>query len=272
MDASKVYVVTGAASGIGRATAQLLSRSARVFALDVDEAGLASLVATSPQVTAVPADLRSTASVEQAAARVAEVAPGGIDGLVNCAGLIRFGAMVEMSEEDVRAVMEVNTLGSFRTTKAFFPQLKAKKGRVVVISSEVASVTSPFNGVYSMSKYALEAYADALRRELALEGMKVVIIQPGAVKTALLAGTVPGFDKALVGSQFAKGMKVIRDLAQKEAGKGMAPEEVAEVVERALIHPRPAARYAVGNNPMFHAAKYLPASWLDAIMTRLMKG
>jgi len=269
--ASRAYAVTGAASGIGRATAQRLARSARVFALDVDEAGLSSLVAGAPNLVAVRADLTQAASVEEAARRIGEQT-SGLDGLVNCAGLIRFGALVEMAEAELRAVLEVNVLGTFRATRALYPLLEARRGRVVIISSEAARVTSPFNGAYSMSKYALESYSDALRRELSLVGMKVVVLQPGAVRTALLGGTVPGFDKAIAGSRFARGMQAIRDMAAKEWEKGLEPAAIAEVVERALTHPRPAVRYRVGNDPLRRAAEFLPAKVLDELMRRVMGG
>jgi NAD(P)-dependent dehydrogenase (short-subunit alcohol dehydrogenase family) len=270
MQPSKSYGVTGAASGIGRATAQLLSRAAQVFALDVDEEGLAAVAAASPQVVAVRADLTRASSLEEAAALIAS-RTSGLDGLVNCAGLIRCGALVELPEEDLKAVLEVNVLGAYRATRALYPLLKARRGRVVNVSSEAARVTSPFNGAYSMSKYALEAYSDALRRELALEGMKVVIIQPGAVKTALLAGTVPSFDKAIAGSAFARGMQAIRDMADKEWAKGAEPLVVAEAIERALTHPHPAVRYRVGNDPFRRAAEFLPARWLDAALGFIMR-
>ncbi|HEY3446413.1 MAG TPA: SDR family NAD(P)-dependent oxidoreductase [Myxococcales bacterium] len=267
----KTYAVTGAASGIGRATAQLLSRTARVFAMDVNAEGLATLASASPQLVPVKVDLTHAASVEEATRRIGEQT-SGLDGLVNCAGLNRYGAMVELPDEEFRAVMDVNVLGTYRATKALFPLLKARLGRIVVVSSEMSTVSAPFDGVYSMSKYALEAYSDALRRELALLGMKVAIIQPGPVKTALLQDTVPGFDRAIASSQFAQGMRAIRDMASKEWEKSIDPAEVAEVVERALTSPRPALRYKVGNDLSRAAAKLLPGSWLDAVMVRVMKG
>jgi len=267
---AKAYAVTGAASGIGRATAGLLARTARVFALDVNAEGLASLAAGSSRIVPVRTDLTQAESVEDAARRIAEQT-SGLDGLVNCAGLNRYGALVELPDEQFRAVMDVNVLGTYRATKALFPLLKARLGRVVVISSEMSTVSSPFDGVYSMSKYALEAYSDALRRELALLGMKVAIIQPGAVRTALLQDTVPGFDQAIATSQFAGGMKVIRDLAAKEWERGLDPVAVAEVVETALTSPRPAIRYRGGNDLGRAAAKLLPARMLDAVMARMMR-
>src|SRR5512139_2421845 len=200
-DHPRAWAVTGAASGIGRATAEILARRGdRVFALDRNEQGLAQLAGQVPGVVTVPVDLTEEASVQAAAAAIA-TRTAGLDGLVNCAGLIRCGALVEMSDAEVRAVIEVNVLGACRATRALFPLLKARQGRVVVVSSEAGRISAPFNGPYSMSKFALEAYADSLRRELAIFGMPVAIVQPGATRTGLLEATVPAFDRAVNGSQ-----------------------------------------------------------------------
>lgn len=269
METTKAYAVTGAASGIGRATAELLAKSAKVFALDVNAAGLAETAGASAQIVPVASDLTRLESVEAAAKTIAGQT-SGLDGLVNCAGLNRYGAMVEIPDAEVRAVLDVNVLGTYRATKALFPLLKARLGRVVVISSEVSTISPPFDGVYSMSKYALEAYSDALRRELRLIGMKVAIVQPGAVRTALLQGTVPGFDQALASTEFAQGMKAIRDMSSREWDKGLEPSAVARVVEKALTSRSPALRYKVGNDPGRALAKLLPARVLDAAMNWIM--
>jgi NAD(P)-dependent dehydrogenase (short-subunit alcohol dehydrogenase family) len=266
MDSSHVYAVTGAASGIGRAVAELLvARGARVFAMDVNEDGLRSLQG----IVGVPADVASAASTQKAGDMI-RAQTSGLNGLVNCAGVIRCGASVEWTEDDVQAVMQVNALGAYRTTRELFSLLQQRRGRVVNISSETARFSAPFNGLYSMSKWALEAYSDALRRELALLGMKVVIIQPGAMRTALLEATVPCFDRALPGSGFEVPMRRIRNMAAKE--KGAPPEQVASVVLRALTHPQPRARYRVGHNVLRRVIELLPVRWADAVVASILRG
>lgn len=270
-DRSRAWAVTGAASGIGRATAELLAgRGDCVFAMDRDEQGLAELAGRAQGAVPVPVDLTQEVSLQAAAAAIA-ARTSALDGLVNCAGLIRCGALVEMSDVDVRAVIEVNLLGVCRATRVLFPLLQARLGRVVIVSSEAARISAPFNGAYSMSKFALEAYADSLRRELALLGMRVAIVQPGATRTGLLEATVPAFDRALNGSQFARPMRRIRDLAAREWHKAADPGTVAGVVCRALDAPRPKVRYRIGNDPFRRLVEFLPARVADALIGRMMR-
>ena len=267
----KVYAVTGAASGIGRATATMLARKgARVFALDMNGEGLRTLEQEAAGVTAIRTDLTSERSVAEAAERIRAGAQG-LDGLINCAGILVAGALVEMPEAEIRRIMDVNVLGAFRATRALFPLLEGSKGRVVVVSSEAAYFSAPFNGPYSMSKYALEAYSDALRRELALKGMKVAIIQPGPVRTALLNRTVPEFDRVLPNSKFEHAMRRIRDLSSREWEKGAEPEEVARAILHALTARRPKIRYRVHNDLFRRVFTWLPASWADGVMNRMLR-
>lgn len=267
---SRAYAVTGAAGGIGSAICRLLSqKGARVWALDLQSEHLRQL-GSSPGVVPLSADVTDSKSLEAAASKIAAEG-GGLDGLVNCAGVIRCGPLVEISEADVSAVMDVNVLGAFRATRALFPCLKARRGRVVNVSSEAARMAAPFNGPYSMSKYALEAYSDALRRELSLLGMKVVIVQPGATRTALMEGSAPSLDRAIEGSQFAKAIGRIRDLAAKEKDKCVEPEAVARVVVRALTAHRPRLRYRVANDPFRRAVEFLPAGVADALIGMMLR-
>jgi NAD(P)-dependent dehydrogenase (short-subunit alcohol dehydrogenase family) len=267
MSSQRTYAVTGAASGIGRATAELLAqKGARVFGLDVNAEGLRDLPRS---VDRLAVDVANPSSVEIAAQHLRAQVPG-LDGLVNCAGLIRVGAQVELTEEDVQRVMQVNGLGAWRVTRALFPLLEARRGRVVNISSETARFAAPFNGLYSMSKYALEAHSDALRRELATLGMKVVSIQPGGMQTALFEMTVPLFDKALAGTKFQAGMRQIRNLAAK--AKGAPPSMVAEVVWRALTTKSPRPHYRVGDDLFRRSVEFLPEWLADAAVATILKG
>ena len=267
---SRAYAVTGAAGGIGAAICRSLAAGgARVFAMDLRSERLESLAAVANLVP-LEADVTSTPTLEAAARRISSE-EGGLDGLVNCAGVIRCGALVEIAEEDLRLVMDVNVLGAFRTTRALFPLLEARRGRVVNISSEAARISAPFNGPYSMSKYALEAYSDALRRELWLHGMKVVIVQPGAVRTALMQASAPSLDRSIAGSRFAHALGRIRDMAAKEKDKCVEPERIARVVAHALAARRPRVRYRVANDPFRRAVEFLPAGVADTLIGTMMR-
>jgi NAD(P)-dependent dehydrogenase (short-subunit alcohol dehydrogenase family) len=266
----RTYAVTGAASGIGRATATMLAgKGARVFALDFNEEGLRALAAQG--IATIQTDVTSAESVG-AAAEAIRAGAEGLDGLVNCAGILVAGALVELPEADLRRIMDVNVMGAYRVTRALYPLLEPRRGRVVNVSSEAAYFSAPFNGPYSMSKYALEAYSDALRRELALKGMKVAIIQPGPVRTALLNHTVPEFDRVLAGTKFESAMRRIRDLSSREWDKGAEPEEVARAIWHALTARRPKIRYRVHNDLFRRVFSVLPDRWADSVLNRMLKG
>ena len=268
--ARKAVVVTGAGNGIGRAVAErLAARGDLVFAADLDAAGLERLGRVAG-VTAIPLDVTRPESVEAAVGQVASSADG-LDGLVNCAGVFAAGPLVEVPEADVVRAFDVNVLGTFRATKAFFPMLRQRKGRVVNIGSEMGRLAAPFNGPYCMTKFAIEAFSDSLRRELSLLDMHVALIQPGAVQTRLLDAAEPAFAPYLHGSPFSPALALIRPQMAAERKKAAAPAAVARAVEEALYSRRPKHRYRVNNDRGRALLEWLPTSWLDALLRRYLR-
>ena len=179
-------------------------------------------------VIAVKIDVADKESVKAAAALVekelgARNWGGGLDAVVNFAGVIRGGALVEIDDRDMELVLDVNIKGTFLVNKYLFPLLLLKKGRVVNISSEVALswLSAGFNAPYSMSKFAIEAYSAALRQELQLLDMQVVVINPGAMRTPLLTAQLQGGNNAFLekpptDSLFAAAMRRGAAVAQVE--------------------------------------------------------
>jgi len=180
----KVALVTGAMGGLGRALTQyIVGRGWRVFAADCDTTALAELP-SHHCIKPVFLDVTRTASVEAAFAEIKQQV-AQLDAVINFAGILRVGALVEIDEATLRQVLEINLLGTYRVNKTFFPLLR--QGRIVNISSETGWHTaSPFNGPYAMSKYGIEAYSDALRRELSVYNIPVIKIQPGPFKPTWL--------------------------------------------------------------------------------------
>lgn len=187
--------ITGAATGLGAATAEeFVQHGWQVFAAGHVTPGAAS--------QGIPITLDVTDS-ESCAAAAREVAAhtDGLGAVINFAGLLDLGPLMEVSEERLRRIFEVNVIGTHRVNRAMFDLVRAGGGRIVNISSEAgrfrAGLTS---GPYSMSKHAIEAYSDALRQELMFLGIPVIVIEPGAFRTAMsqsitdrLAGSVtPG--------------------------------------------------------------------------------
>jgi NAD(P)-dependent dehydrogenase (short-subunit alcohol dehydrogenase family) len=167
-------IITGAASGIGAAAAaQLRKRGASAVGLDINASG--ELVAC---------DVTDPDSVERAVAEAIERLGGGLDVLVNNAG-VGFAQSAGLApDERATTVFEVNMLGPWRMTAAALPALRESRGRVVNVASGLAHVTVPFATAYCMSKRALVAYSDALRLEHG-DAITVTTVYPGYIKTPI---------------------------------------------------------------------------------------
>jgi short-subunit dehydrogenase len=183
----KRAVVTGASSGIGRATAVALADAgARVFATARSESGLRTLAAElggPPRLTPLVADVTDAASVEAMARRVLEdgAAP---DVVVANAGIGLDALLVETSEDSLRSVFETNVYGVVRTLRCFVPAMVARgSGRLVLVSSVVGKRGIPHYSIYSGSKFALHGIADALRAELSGTGVSVGVVCPASTET-----------------------------------------------------------------------------------------
>lgn len=259
--------VTGGAGGLGGATAKYLAeRGWRVFAGDCVAAALAR-IGTQRNITPVRVDVSDAASVNAAARSVAKRVDG-LDGVVNFAGILTVGSLIEISEETMRRVLDVNVMGTFRVNRALFPLVLARRGRIINISSEAGWQTGmPFNGPYGMSKHAIEAYSDSLRRELMLLGIAVIKIQPGPFKTEMVAGIERKFSRAAKEStHFGKLLDTLKGMTLAEQQKAHDPLLIAETVHHALTVRRPAVAYSVKPDPARTALNLLPDRVVDTLL------
>jgi len=182
-------VVTGASTGIGRATALLLaSKGAKVTVAARDDTRLRELTAEQPTITPMKADLTKEAD------RAALVAAAGeVDVLVNNAGLGWHGMAEDMPADRLRELIELNVLALMDLTHRIVPGMLARgRGHIVNIGSIAGYVGVPAEAVYCATKYAVQGYTDALRRELSGRGVKVTLIAPGPIKTEFLARATTG--------------------------------------------------------------------------------
>jgi NAD(P)-dependent dehydrogenase (short-subunit alcohol dehydrogenase family) len=168
-------IITGAASGIAAATvAELERRGASVIGLDVN-AERDGLIAC---------DVRDQESVDRAVAEAIERLGGGVDVLINCAGLATPQSAGEPPDARAEAVIDVNMLGPWRVTSAALPALRSARGRVVNVASGMAFVALPFAPAYAMSKHGVVAYSQALRLEHG-DAISVTTVYPGNVATPI---------------------------------------------------------------------------------------
>ena len=277
----KVAVVTGASTGIGRATARMLkSRGWLVFPTARSRTDIDLLRGEGFQP--VELDLADPDSVEYAAKEVLELSHGVIGAVVNNAGYGQPGALEDLSRTAMRKQFETNVIGTLDFTNRFIPALRAQqRGRIVLVSSVVGRITIPFLGIYSASKFALEAIGDGLRVELGPAGISVSIVEPGPIKTH--------FRRRVV-SEAARGLEMRNSVFAKSYAKELSepertysrptdifqkpPEAVAKKIVHALESPFPHARYPVTAVAWMadYAARFLPVRFKDWLLTSKVIG
>jgi NAD(P)-dependent dehydrogenase (short-subunit alcohol dehydrogenase family) len=241
-----VVLVTGASSGVGRATALALAgRGHRVFGTSRSPSPEAG------PVEMLPLDVRDDASVAACLASVIGTA-GRLDVLINNAGFEQAGALEELSLEEARAQFETNFFGVVRTVNAALPAMRARRsGRIVNVSSLSGLSPIPFMGMYSASKFALEGYTEALRLEVSPLGILVSQVEPGFLRTPMMqnrkapAQTIADYDRWR-----ERAFAAIRDFETK----GPGAELVADTIVRVVTSRQPRLRYLVGNQARFVAA------------------
>ncbi len=258
-DNTRFVLLTGAAGGLGAAACRRLADAGwNVLAADLPGDAL-DRIGTTERIDTLPLDVTDSAAVSGLADRVREHT-ARLAGVVNFAGILEVGPMIEMPEERLRRIIEVNVFGTFRVNQALFPLIEAGRGRIVNISSETGWQSGgPFNGAYAMSKHAIEAYSDSLRREVQLLGIRVVKVQPGPFRTAMVESIRARFQQAEHEStRFAAALGRTGELAAEEQGRAHDPDLLAQVVEKALTVRRPRAAYSVRPARSRAALEWLP--------------
>jgi NAD(P)-dependent dehydrogenase (short-subunit alcohol dehydrogenase family) len=263
----RTVLVTGASTGIGRATALMLAElGATVYAGTRDAA---SGYALGPTVRPVALDVTNDVDILDVAAQIER-----LDGLVNNAGIAVTSPLEYLPLGELRRQLEVNAIAALAVTQACLPALRRARGRIVNISSISGRWVVPLYGPYAASKYALEALSDALRRELRGSGVHVSVIEPGAIATPIWergTATADGLFAAMppiAHERYGQLVATLRAEAIKQPEKGAPPEAVARVIVAALTARRPRARYLVGRDAKVQAAlaHVLPARAMDALL------
>ena len=269
----RAVLVTGAARGGGLSTCQALAeRGFQVYAGVRGEPGAAGEV---PGVRVVRLDVTDGASVAAAVDAVRADGAEALYGLVNNAGVIVQGPLELVPDDELRRQFEVNVFGPARVTRAFLPLLRAGRGRLVNVTAPTARLPVPFLGALSASKMSLQGLSDAWRVELAHWGIKVVIVEPGAMETEIFATAAAASEKVLA-EQPAEQTALYR--AQLEAlGAATAKmklhsvDQLANGVVRALTERRPAARYTVGpDTRLLGLLARLPLRTRDRLVLRVL--
>lgn len=279
---SGAVVVTGASSGIGRATAlHLDALGFQVFAGVRREPDGASLRRdASPRLRPVILDVTDAASLATAAKEVeADLDGEGLAGLVANAGIGVGGPVEFVPLDELRHVLEVNSVGMVATLQAFLPLVRVGGGRIVAVGSISGRLAAPFAGPYAASKFAVEALCDSLRVELRPWGLHVALVEPGDVATPIWEKTQRFADEMLArlpdeGRRlYGDLIPAVRERLAQSAKGAASPEGCARAVHHALTARRPKSRYLVGSDAKAQAALawLVPDRWRDALIARLLR-
>jgi NAD(P)-dependent dehydrogenase (short-subunit alcohol dehydrogenase family) len=268
----KSVVVTGASTGIGWGCVKVLAANGfHVFGsvrkqADADRLSKEFGAAFTPLIF----DVTDAAAVAAGARQVEAALKGAtLAGLVNNAGIANPGPLLHIDVDNFRQQMEVNVTGQLIVTQAFAPLLGARPdaktatpGRIVMMSSVGGKVSSPFVGPYNASKFALEGLSEALRRELMIYGVDVIVVAPGAIAT-------PIWDKAdsidvtrYDNTPYAKSLAMVKKYMVDLGRKGLPPERIGETVRTALTASSPKTRYVVTPEPL--------TNWMSLNMPKRM--
>ena len=266
---SKVALVTGASSGIGKAIAkQLISDGLIVYVAarrsekmqDLEQMG----------AIALSMDITQEADIKRVVEQI-ESDRNGVDILVNNAGYAIYGAMEDITIEDARRQFEVNLFGLANLTKLVLPTMRAKKsGKIINISSMGGKIYSLLGSWYHATKHALEGWSDCLRLELAPFNIDVVIVEPGIIQTEFDDVMLTPMMERSGNSAYSALAKKMEQMTKSSYEKGNAsePSVIAKVVSQAIKAKKPKTRYVAGKlaKPLILIRKWLGDRIFDKII------
>jgi NAD(P)-dependent dehydrogenase (short-subunit alcohol dehydrogenase family) len=270
----KTAFFTGATGGLGSLCVTALSETGNwtIFAAGTNETRLAEL-AKLPNVIPIAVDITSQESVQSARNKILRHTDR-LDAIINFAGLTSFNSMVE---GDCVAITEqllaVNVMGTVRVNRVLFDLVYAAHGRIINCSSEAGWMTSqPFAAPYYLSKRAIEAYNDSLRRELLHLDIPVIKIQPGSFDTAMTQSVRERYNSVLRDTHYYKKILLrMRPLMDWELNRKNDPEQLVKAVRHALEAKYPRLQYRVGTGKLLAFLDIFPERVVDSVYRFIFK-
>lgn len=263
-NASKIALVTGASSGIGQATAELLAQDGYTV-YGTSRRGSA---ASAPSFEMLPLDVTSDESVEAAVHRLMRL-QGRIDLLVNNAGFgVAPAGAEESSLEQARSIFDTNFFGIVRMTRAVVPQMRRQgAGRIINIGSVLGFLPMPYAALYAATKHAIEGYSESLDHELRTRGIRVSVIEPAYTKTPFDANFLEPDAKL---DEYREVRAAVNQRVKEVMATAEQPGVVAEVVLQAAVAARPKLRYTAGGlaSRLRLLRRFAPAGLVDAGIRR----
>ncbi len=276
---SKTAVITGVSTGIGRGIAKTLCDNGwRVFGSvrkeqDANDAKSALGTNFTPLIFDVTDDAAIRAAAEEVKGALAGKTLGA---LVNNAGIAVAGPAAYINLDEVKRQMDINVYGPIRVIQAFLPLLgtdhsrSGPRGRIINMSSVAGKISSPFMSPYAMSKHALEALSESLRRELMPHGIDVIIVGPGAIKTPIWAKSDEIDVESYRQTEYFDVLSRMRDMMKEIGNQGLEPEDVGKLVLHILSAPAPKTRYPILKDEfmMWTLPQILPRRMVDRIVAK----
>lgn len=262
----KTILITGASGVLGQAAVNGFAAAGwLVFAADIAEQEYSG-----PAVTGVIMDVTDESSVVSAAERLEKEA-GGLDTILHMAGLYTMDSFIEIAPETLEKMMDVNLMGVYRVNRVFLPLVRNNGGRIIITASELAPLDPlPFNGIYSLTKRALDSYAHSLALELDLLGVKVITLYPGAYGEGMTRAAVRSMERMSGSSKLYPDIADrFRRIVMKETGSAKPPEKLAKRILRIAEKRRPKFRYRMNNSFKLRLFSALPMG-LQATALRLL--
>ena len=264
----KYALITGGASGMGRATALHLSQNGyNVFSLDIKKQA-----EEIENITQIIADVTNAESIKNAYEIIINITKS-LDAVINFAGIIMMNSLIEISEEDFVRIFNINLFGAYRINKQFFPLVKNGNGKIIITTSELApNKILPFNAIYSISKKSLDAYAEGLRMELGLLNIPVITLRPGAVETPILDDSNKEMQALNDNTTLYKNtITKFKHIVDREQGGAIPPDKIAKLVLKILTKKNPRCIYAKNTSKKLKLLSAIPAKTQIKLLKMILK-
>lgn len=249
LDGQKAVLITGASTGIGRNLAERLAAEGHfVYAGARKQADIDALSAIE-NIQGIRLDVTRQEEIDAAVETITR-AGRGLYGLVNNAGVVVIGPMIEVEEEDMQFQMDVNLFGPYRVTKAFAPLIIESKGRITTTGSISGILSGAFIGPYSISKHGIEAFIDTLATEMETLGVHVSVVEPGNYNSSVISSMKSRMDelgRSADDSLFGERMQRVANMPT-DRSQYKEPDEVSNAFLHALFDEKPKRRYMVVPN------------------------
>jgi short-subunit dehydrogenase len=271
MNKEKWVLITGAFSGIGKATVEYLADNGfEVYATDMDVSD--SKMFDNPNIHTFKLDVTNITDIKNGVELI-EKKGTGLYGIVNNAGIYDIGPLIDFPQDKFEKLFNVNIFGSQRVTKAFFRFVLESKGRIVNFSSVSGFLSTPFSGAYVASKHAIEGWSKTLRTEVLRLGVKVTLIRPGVVDTQLLRRNkqerIEAFKDSIL---YGANKKIVQYQIESVNKKSIPPQKIAKYVFKALTKKRPRAKYFIPEKKfLYQIVNILPTRLTDKLLSGLFK-